>query len=646
MGEYGEGVEPQSTMESIIDNLFTRLRLIAVDVEKVQRSKEFLTTMQRRSTFLRLLGPADDDSIHRESELAMLHTKFSLNSNLYGMMDALDEDIGGEEMSEDMCQMSFEEDRWHSFFPGFEILNSPMPSDPNENRKCVELSVLTPCDREIKAYLMNGVRCFMINLFVGTQRDNQMLIVKLREAEICVSREFGFPVASSILAKMTPRHQYTGSFSAQYRHDGIMSVELPKNHKVELSVDREYSDRCTIDIIYVNARFLLIDVMKYDYILIGDDIQLVVKEVHADYLDCCVVKGGTLTAHMPVLFPSRCRRFRVSYEELEDLTFAREVGINVVISHIVGTPAYMKNLEEAMLTMHCDGMRLFARVVLNEIQGCDGELNWATKQYDGFLVELALPEKVPDIMHLCPNAECFMQLAYESKKPILFNPAYIDQQILRVDPEHYYYTFYYPDKYVVPCFHPSPTRYFSFLQNAIFEQITPLALEKAPYCDRSHTGADTLARAVVTAAMEVQAASIIVIGVTPRMVQKIAHFRPHAPILFVSHMRSAEDYVSAFFNVTMLSFRTKSFITHQRNIFRKAIYALAYLLKRKTVKHNDKVILVYNFEERTTFPEKYIIYKVDKNHFPMHMAETLFPTDREQKKDSLKDVEPLKENNV
>lgn len=159
MAEYGEGGMAQVTMESIIDNLFTRLRLIAVDVEKVQRAKEFLSSMQRRSTFLRLLGPADDDSINRDSDLALLHTKYSINSNLFGITDAiaLEEDFAGEEMSEDVCQMSFDEDRWHSFFQGFEILNSPIPCDPNENRKCVELSVLTPCDREIKAYLSKSV---------------------------------------------------------------------------------------------------------------------------------------------------------------------------------------------------------------------------------------------------------------------------------------------------------------------------------------------------------------------------------------------------------------------------------------------------------------------------------------------------------
>lgn len=485
---------------------------------------------------------------------------------------------------------------------------------------------------------VGGVRCFMVNLFEGTQHDNQSLIVKLREAEISVSKELGFPVTSSVMVKISPRHQFTGGFSTQFRQEGKKCVELVQGQKVILTVDRQYSDRSNADVIYVNARFLIVDVHPLDFILIGEDIQLMVRSIHADHLKGCVARGGMLYAHMPVLFPARCRRFRISYEELEDLTFAREVGLNVVVSHIVGTPKYVDNLEHAMSAMHCDGMRLYARVVLNEVQGCKGELNWAIKRYDGFLVELAEPATVPDIMHLCPDAECFMQLTYAAKKPIIFDPRLLDEQKLRVDPAHYYYTFYYPDKYVTTCPQPKGTIYFRLLQSAIFEQISPTALANTPYCDRSHTGADSLARSVVTASIEVHAVAIVVIGVTTRMVQKISHFRPHAPILFVSHMRSAEDYVSIYHNVTMLPFRTKCIIAHRRNVFLKAIYALAYLVKRKIAKQNDQVILVYNYEDGTKFPEKYIVYKLDRTNFASHMAEILFPVDQDQMQ-TLKEIE-------
>lgn len=463
----------------------------------------------------------------------------------------------------------------------------------------------------------------MLNLFVGPLREHQDLIVQLREAEICVAKEYGFPVVSTIFAKMSPRYQFTGILSG----GPDKSYEMRKGYKVTLTVDRNYSRSSNSHVIFVNARFLLCDVQRFDIILLGEDIQLMVRSVRQDHLYCCVCRPGRLVSFMPVLFPSRCSRYRVSYEEVEDLTFAREVGINVVVSYLTGTVPYVDDLEKVMSSLQCDSLRLFARVVLNEMKGCDGELDWVAQRYDGFLVELAEPEpeKSPDVLRLCPNAECFMQQAYAAKKPIIFDAWTINEQHLRVDPAHYYYTFYYPDKYLVKSHFCRQSFYFSFLQSAIFDQIATTALSKMPHCDSSHTGADGLARAIVTASIEVQAKVIVVCGVTPRMVQKISHFRPHASILFVSQMRSAEDYISIYHNVTMLSFRSKSFSSHRRNIFRKSVFALAYLASRKIVKQGEHIILVYNYESGTTFPEKYMIYKFDNLHFVEHLSTSLFP---------------------
>lgn len=460
----------------------------------------------------------------------------------------------------------------------------------------------------------------MLDLFCGALKDNQELIVQLREAEINVSKQFGFPVVSTIVAKLSPRYQYTG-----YLEDGIQSIQMQRGLQVMLTVDRHYSRHCNQRYIFVNAQFLVGNCERFDIIPIGEEIQVQVLVVRHLGLLCCVCRPGILYSHMPVLFPRRCFRYRMSYEEVEDLTFAKEVGVNIVISDMAGSVSYLDNLEEVMQQLGCEGLRLYARVVLNEMMGCDGEVNWIAQRYDGFLVELAKPDTGPDIMKMCRNAECFMQHAYAAKKPIIFDAWEINVQHLRVDPAHYYYVFYYPDKYLVKSHLSRDFFYFSFLQSAVFERIALSALSKMPLCDSSHTGADGLARAVVTASMELQVKAIIVCGVTTRMVQKISHFRPMAPIIFISHMRSAEDYVSVYHNVTMVSFRSKYFMNHRRNTFRKAVFAVAYLASRKVVNQDDKVIMVYNYAVGTQFPEKYLIFRFDKTHYVEHLSASLYP---------------------
>jgi len=144
-----------STVESLMDNMFTRLRIIAVDVEKLQKAKEKLGNMQRRKTFYHLLGQDDDGSINRVgSEMLVLRSKYSLVSPFNQLYDTgSEEELDFEELSEDLCQIPFEEDRWHGYFKGFQILTTPLAPDPNENRKCVELSAMQNCDTELKSYL-------------------------------------------------------------------------------------------------------------------------------------------------------------------------------------------------------------------------------------------------------------------------------------------------------------------------------------------------------------------------------------------------------------------------------------------------------------------------------------------------------------
>lgn len=618
-----EGEQSSRNMEHVVDSICKRLKVIAVDVDRVQRAKELLSSLQRHKAFINLLGLDDDESLHANSEdiqrLTSIHSLRIMSRGTI-MTSGSEEMKLDEELSEDVCQLPFEEERWGNFFTGFQILDTPAGVNDCENRKCIELSAGN-CNQDLHLYLLSGIRCFILDLFAGPLRENQDLIVQLREAEICVAKEYGFPVVSTIFAKLSPRYQYTGLLSA-----GVdKSIEMKKGYKVVLSVDRNYSRICTSHVIYVNARFLLGDVQRFDIILLGEDIQLMVRSVRQNHLNCCVCRPGKLVSFMPVLFPPRCCRFRVSYEEVEDLTFAREVGINVVVSYLAGSVPYVNDLEKVMSSLQCESLRLYARVVLNEMKGCDGELNWIAQRYDGFLVELAEPANSPDILRLCPNAECFMQQAYAAKKPIILDAWTINEQHLRIDPAHYYYAFYYPDKYLIKSHKSRDSFYFSFLQSAIFDQISITALSKMPHCDSSHTGADGLARAVVTASIEVQAKVIVVCGVTTRMVQKISHFRPQASILFVSQMRSAEDYVSLYHNVTMLSFRSKSFSNHRRNIFRKSVFALAYLASRKIAKHGEPIILVYNYESGTAFPEKYMIYKFDKLNFVQHLSTSLFP---------------------
>lgn len=131
---------------SIYEKICERLKIIAVDVEKVQLAKELLTQMQRRKHFMSLLGRDDENgslNINPEDFLRISSVHSLKSMAYYGESDESDLFKMEEEEEEDMsdaCDVTFDEERWGNHFTGFQILTMPEALDDNENSKCIELS--------------------------------------------------------------------------------------------------------------------------------------------------------------------------------------------------------------------------------------------------------------------------------------------------------------------------------------------------------------------------------------------------------------------------------------------------------------------------------------------------------------------------
>lgn len=123
-----------------------RLKVIAVDVEKVQLAKELLSQMQRRKQFMSLLGRDDENgslNVNPEDFLR-ISSVHSLKSMAYYGSESDESDFfkmeEEEEGTSDACDVIFDEERWGNHFTGFQILTMPEAIDNNENSKCIELS--------------------------------------------------------------------------------------------------------------------------------------------------------------------------------------------------------------------------------------------------------------------------------------------------------------------------------------------------------------------------------------------------------------------------------------------------------------------------------------------------------------------------
>ncbi|XP_053954381.1 uncharacterized protein LOC128860717 [Anastrepha ludens] len=617
--------------EELFANICENVRctLLASDMDKLNYVREMQARIQYQAVFTDMLGSGDYTDAMDNDWLSRLHRYNAENTSsevFEGSELELAEELTeeGEEEEKATTSKSIESeelavDVWQGYFKGFQILSVTQESVIGDNKKCIEL-VNGECRDAIVTYLRCGIRCFAIDLFYGTFIENQGLILRLRESELSYSKEIGFPVSSTVFAKLSPRLQYTGLMEPP-----DMVAVLKKGDHIILTNKREWSTHCTAKRVYINAGFLFVDVKPYDFICIGPDIQVCVHKKGTN-LYCTVEGGGELRSRLPVLLPSHCTKFLLSQEELEDITFCKEVGINVIVSYIGGTEEYFDNVKNALKILGCEKMRLYARVVLNEIKGCDNDLDWMAEGYDGFVIDLSPSEQHPeqDILHLCPTADAFIKQAYLLQKVIVLDPTLITNKRLIVEPARYPHIFLYPDKYILPSDRSFSGFYFFYLHHSISELLIKEAFSKMPYCDRSLTGSDSLARSVVCASYEMNAALIFVCSLTGRMAMKIAHFRPKAQIIFITRMKSAETFISMHHNVTMLYYNGKADDNYHCALYKHILFGLMYAKSQQMVNHDDNVMFVYKENASTRLPDKYVAYKFHERYFPQHLDKILF----------------------
>ncbi|XP_019890698.1 pyruvate kinase [Musca domestica] len=598
-------------MESQITSLAEISRQMAqklnrLGLRKLRHAHKTLTQLQQK-VVLSKFGRLEDDKFPQNKTKKEFPTQNVADSEQLDDSDVFEESEAEEEdfeILETVKCSQLSEDSWLGYFAGYEILNKEEKIYLNGNKQCIELSGYNSDPKTLEDYLRAGMRCFFMDLFVGTEVDKQRCVFNLRNCELKISQEYGYPVNVSLFAILSPRCQYTGYFD-----DPTAVYEMEKGETLTLTTNRQYSTKGCRRKIYVRI-----------ISIVGED------------LNCEVMECGVLRSKSAVRFPGRCNRSRVSVEEIEDITFAREMGIGVLISYIAGTELYLKELQEVLGLLNCQNMQLGCRVVLNEMQEKENtNFEWIVKGYDVFLIEFKIASEGfqegykgkakeitttnPEILNLSRTASNFLKSVYRQKKAIIMDCTPFVGRQLFVDPCNWPEVFYYPDKYFIKSDHGSYDSFqFHLLQRSIFNHMFPSLWSSSPfYCDESQSGCDTIARSCIAASLECNAAAILLCSILPDMAIKLSHFRPITPIYFLSATKSTADYISMYHNVIYLY--QKHSDCYRKFVTEGFLCGLTYLHDRKLVTNGRCVILMYGHNSAIDLPDKYVILKFNAETF-------------------------------
>ncbi|XP_075165666.1 pyruvate kinase [Haematobia irritans] len=582
---------------------------------------------KRRKNILEILAEIQDPNQKEQYEKS--ENNCPSNENI-SSEDSI-EDGEEEECSKEAKDLISDDEYWQDAFEGFEIIRNNEIFFKNPHNQCVQISCDTSSSMLISC-LRAGIRCFLIDFFEGNEININRVICKLHREEVKLSQEYGFPVHATVMALISPHCPYTGIF-----YPPGVKHQLHKGEEIILTPNRDYALSSSREKVYVNAFSTCRQCQLHDFIFIGPSLQIKVIDIDNDLGDlrCEVMEGGFIGSRFPMRFPGKYNRFDLTYEEGMNIELAYWNHVHTLVSYTPGSRGYFEKFKE-YLSKKSKDIRLYSRLVLNEISDNDCEnIEWIVDSYDGFLFDFTQiqedcpwncnvmednPNNEPKILELSATAVNLIKKIYQLQKPIIINPQLFAKSQLFVHPCNRLEIFYYPDKYIFRCDQEFEYRHFSMLQDAMITRIR----QSSSFGDDDKEESNILARSIIRGSIESNTAAIIVCSPLPDMAIKLSHFRPKAPIVFISSTKSLIDYISIYHHITFLYFGNNENIEYREWITKAINFALMSAKISEIVKQGQDLFLVYGYNPGNPLLDKFVIYKFDKENYSKHLKNILF----------------------
>ncbi|XP_049817448.1 pyruvate kinase isoform X2 [Aethina tumida] len=485
-------------------------------------------------------------------------------------------------------------------------------SKPQKTRLTGIICTIGPASKEpemLVKMMEQGMNIARMNFSHGSHEYHAETVKNCRLAADMYSKKIGMLYPLAIALDTKGPEIRTGLLDG----GGSAEVELKKGGTITLTIDKNYADKGTADIVYVDYENIVKIVQPGNKIFVDDGLMsLVCKENKGNALVCTIENGGMLGSKkgcnlpgLPVDLPA------ISEKDKSDLQFGVDQGVDMIFASFIRDGQALTEIRDVLGEKGKD-IKIISKIECQQALNCideiidasdgimlaRGDLGIEIPTEKVFLAQKSIIAKCNRVGKPVTCATQMLESMIKKPRPTRAEASDVANAVLDGSDTVMLSGETAKGEYPLECIATqavvakeaeSAIRYTEFLEDLL--DATPLPVDAA----------QAIAIAAVQASLKCVASAIIVITTSGRSAHLVAKYRPRCPIIMVTRFADVARKAHLYRSVMPLIYEPAPDPHWQKDVDNRVFFGITWGLQHQLIKSLDPVVVIQGYKHGSGF---------------------------------------------